>query len=170
MRVSFILAADEDDAIGAGGDIPWRMRSDLRRFKRLTMGHHLLMGRKTWESLGKPLPGRVTLVVTRQAEYRAPGAVVCSSPEEGVATARRAGERELFVIGGAQMYAALLPLVERIYLSRIHTRTPAADTFFPLDFLSPPEWVCRSREEVPAGEGDEYRHTFEVWERKPQNP
>ncbi len=170
MHVSFILAADEDNAIGAKGVVPWRMRSDLRRFKRLTTGHHILMGRKTWESLGKPLPGRVNLVVTRQAGYRAPGAVVCSSPEEGVETARRAGEEELFVIGGARMYAALLPLAERIYLSRIHTRTPAADTFFPLDFLSPPEWVCRSRENISAGEGDEYGYTFEVWEREPQNP
>ena len=166
MRISLVVAVDERGAIGAGGGIPWRMRSDLRRFKHLTMGHHILMGRKTWESIGKPLPGRVNLVVTRRDGYIASGAVVCRSPEEGVETARRAGETELFVIGGAQIYAALLPQADRIYLSRIHAQVSEADTFFSPDFLSLPVWERLSCEDFPAQEGDEYGHTFEVWERQ----
>ncbi len=165
MRISLVVAVDEGGAIGARGGIPWRVRADLRRFKRLTTGHHVLMGRKTWESIGRPLPERVNLVVTRQEGYAAPGAVVCRSPEEGVETARRAGERELFVIGGAQIYAALLPQADRIYLSRIHTRLPKADTFFPPDFLSSSGWKRLGREDFPAQEGEKYGHTFEVWER-----
>ncbi|RMF41884.1 MAG: hypothetical protein D6755_12115, partial [Anaerolineae bacterium] len=84
MRISFILAVDESGAIGAQGGIPWRVRADLQRFKRLTMGHHILMGRRTWESIGKPLPGRVNLVVTRQKGYQAPGAIVVDSPHAGL--------------------------------------------------------------------------------------
>ncbi len=166
MRISFVLAADKQNAIGAHGRIPWRMRTDLRRFKRLTMGHHLLMGRKTWESIGQALPGRVSLVVTRQEGYSAPGAIVFPSPQAGIAFARQAGERELFVVGGAQLYAALLPQAERIYLSRVHTTATEADTFFPLGFLHPPEWRLLSRQEHLPGEGDDCGHTFEVWERK----
>ncbi|GAB4531144.1 MAG: dihydrofolate reductase [Anaerolineales bacterium] len=164
MRINFILAVDESGAIGAQGRIPWRVRADLQRFKRLTMGHHILMGRRTWESIGRPLPGRINLVVTRQRGFEAAGCVVAASPQEGVALARQAGEQELFVIGGAQLYAALLPQADCIYLSRIQTRVPQADTFFQVDFLSPPDWVRCSREYFPPQEGETCGHIFEVWE------
>ncbi len=165
MCISFVVAVDESDAIGQGGSLPWRVRSDLQRFKRLTTGHHILMGRKTWESIGKALPGRVNVVVSGQQAYTAPDCVVVASPQEGVSLARLAGETELFVIGGARLFAALLPQAERIYLSRIHTRAPLADTFFPLDFLAPPGWERISQEQVAPQKGDEYGHTFEVWHR-----
>jgi len=165
MRISFVVAVDECDAIGQGGGLPWRVRSDLQRFKRLTTGHHILMGRKTWESIGKALPGRINVVVSGQAEYTAPDCVVVASPQQGVSLARLAGETELFVIGGARLFAALLPQAERIYLSRIHTCAPQADTFFPLDFLAPPGWECISQEDIGPQKGDECGHTFEVWRR-----
>ncbi len=165
MQIEFVIAVDENDAIGAQGQIPWRVRADLRRFKHLTMGHHILMGRRTWESLPGPLPGRVNLVVTRQRDYVAAGAIVCASPQAGVELAQQAGESTLFVIGGAQVYNALLPLAKRIYLSRIHTRSPQADTFFHTDFLRPPVWRCVQREQVPPQAEDTCGHTFEVWER-----
>ncbi len=166
MRISFILAVDESGAIGAQGGIPWRVRADLQRFKRLTMGHHILMGRRTWESIGKPLPGRVNLVVTRQKGYQAPGAIVVDSPHAGLHLAREAGEEEIFVIGGAQLYAALLPQADCIYLSRIHTRVSEADTFFQVHFLSPPCWVCRHHEDFSPQQGDTCGHAFEIWERR----
>jgi len=165
MQIEFVVAVDENDAIGAQGRIPWRVRADLRRFKHLTMGHHILMGRRTWESLPGPLPGRVNLIVTRQTDYAAAGAIVCPSPQAGVELARQAGESTLFVIGGAQVYNALLPLAERIYLSRIHTRNLQADTFFHTDFLRSSAWRCVQREQVPPQAGDTCGHTFEVWER-----
>jgi len=115
--------------IGASGAIPWHLPQELQRFKQLTMGHHMIMGRKTWESIGRPLPGRTSVVVTRQRGYRAPGALVVPSLEAAIAAA--AGDDEIFVIGGAELYAQALPLASRLYLTRVEaeidgdTRMPA---------------------------------------------
>ncbi|HXV12401.1 MAG TPA: dihydrofolate reductase [Burkholderiales bacterium] len=117
--------------IGARGAIPWHLPNELKRFRNITMGHHLIMGRRTWESIGRPLPGRTSVVVTRQRGYSAPGAVVAHSLDEAVA--RCGDDEEVFVIGGAELYAQALPRASRLYLTLVEadvegdTRMPALD-------------------------------------------
>src|SRR6185503_10127266 len=110
-RVSLIVAMAKNRVIGANGAIPWHLPSELKLFKSLTMGHHMIMGRKTYESIGRLLPGRTTVIVTRQRDYRAPGAIVAHTLEEAVAASR--GDEEVFVIGGAEIFQAALPLANR---------------------------------------------------------
>lgn len=166
MKLSFIVAAGEDGVIGREGDMPWRLSADLRRFKALTMGHHLLLGRKTWESIGRPLKGRKMLVITRREGFRIegdpPGVEVCRSPAEAVERARACGETEAFVAGGGEIYRALLPRADRLYLTRVYGEIEG-DTFFPELDLS--EWREVSREELPADERNSHRTTYAVWDR-----
>ena len=117
MSISLIAALDERGLIGTKGRLPWRLTEDLRRFRRLTMGKPVLMGRRTFESIGRPLDGRANLVLTRDAGYRAPGCRVVTSLDAGVAACR--GAEELMVIGGAEVYALALPRADRLYLTRV---------------------------------------------------
>lgn len=164
MRLSLIVAASDNGVIGRDGDLPWHLSPDLRRFKRLTMGHHLLMGRKTFESIGRPLPGRTSVVVSRQPAYAAPeGVVRAGSLEEAVSVVEAAGEEEAFVIGGGDVFRQALPLAHRLYLTRVHGRVEG-DTTFPGP--DPREWREVEREEHPA-EGDcPYPFSFLVYERR----
>lgn len=130
-RIRMIVAAGRDGAIGRSGDLIWHLPGDLRRFRKLTMGHPLIMGRKTWESLPKrPLPGRRNIVVTRDAAYKAEGAETASSPEEAMMMV--SGE-EAFVMGGAQIYEAMLPLVSVIDLTLVDTECADADAWLRID-------------------------------------
>ena len=114
--------------IGANGAIPWHLPDELKHFKRLTMGHHIIMGRKTWESIGRPLPGRTSVVVTRQRDYRAPGTVVAHSLDEAI---RACGsDSEIFLIGGAELIQEALPLSDRLYLTTVEADIPG-DTRMP---------------------------------------
>jgi dihydrofolate reductase len=144
-RVSLIVAMDRNRVIGHRGRVPWHLSDDLKRFKALTMGHHIIMGRKTWESIGRVLPGRTSVVITRDPGYRAAGATAVSSLPEALALAK--DDSEAFVIGGAQVYRAALPLAERIYLTELQAQYPG-DTFFPA--LEPQEWQDVSREHHAA--------------------
>ena len=130
MTLTFtgVVAMDERRGIGLRNGIPWRLSEDLRLFKRLTMGHPILMGRKTWESLGRPLPGRQNIVLTRDEGYRAEGACVVHSVEELASLELQ--DAEVMVIGGAQIYACMLPLLQRLYVSEV-AGEHEADTFFP---------------------------------------
>lgn len=130
MKLSFtgIVAMDETRAIGLRNGIPWRLPEDLKLFKRLTMGHPILMGRKTWESLGRPLPGRQNIVLTRDKEYRAEGA--CIIHHLGELEEMELQDSEVMVIGGAQIYTALLPQMSKLYVSEVQG-AHEADTFFP---------------------------------------
>src|SRR3954468_18964811 len=121
MRVSLIAAVAENGVIGHDGGLPWHLSDDLRRFKQLTMGHTIIMGRRTWESIGRPLPGRRTVVVTRQPNYRLedPTVTVASNLEQGLKTAKNAGDDEAFIVGGAELYRAALPAADRLYLTRV---------------------------------------------------
>ena len=123
-----IVAMDATRAIGLRNGIPWRLPEDLKLFKRLTMGHPILMGRKTWESLGRPLPGRQNIVLTHDTAYRAEGAIVIHRLEELESIELQ--DAEIMVIGGAQIYAALLPKLEKLYVSRVDG-AHEADTYFP---------------------------------------
>lgn len=128
LRYTGVVAMDAARAIGLKGGIPWRLPEDMKLFKRLTMGHPILMGRKTWESLGRPLPGRQNIVLTRDAAYQAEGAVVVHDPAE--LEHLELQDPEVMVIGGAQVYARMLPLMQRLYVSEVQG-LHEADTFFP---------------------------------------
>lgn len=128
-------------AIGAQGSLPWHIPEDLGRFKALTLGHPIVMGRKTYESIGRLLPGRTSLIVTRQHGYQVPGALVVNSLDE--ALARCPGNGEVFVIGGGELYREALPRAQRIYLTHVDA-APEADTFFPE--LAPGHWHEVQRE------------------------
>ena len=127
-RLSIIVAMARNRVIGANGAIPWHLPEELKRFKALTMGHHLIMGRKTWESIGRLLPGRETVIVTRQAGYRVPGATVAHSLDQAIAAC--GNDREIFVIGGAELYAQALPRAGRLHLTTVEAEV-AGDTFMP---------------------------------------
>ena len=156
--VSLIVAASRNGVIGAKGKLPWRLPTDLQRFKELTMGHPILMGRKTFESIGKPLPGRINIVVTRQKGFQCCGVTVVHSPEEALLICE--DEREVFVIGGAEIYQQALSFANRIYLTRIEKDFEGDTALFEIDLKV---WKEVSREEFP---NDPLPHTFLTYERK----
>lgn len=127
-KISLIAAMAANRVIGIDNTLPWRLPADLQHFKRLTLGHHILMGRKTWESLGRPLPGRTSMIITRNREFAAAGCLVAGSPEEAIAAC--AGDEEIFFIGGADLYRQVLPLADRLYLTEIR-RDFDGDAWFP---------------------------------------
>ncbi len=164
MRLSFILAIAENGVIGRDGHLPWRLSADLKRFKERTMGHCLIMGRRTFDSLGKPLPGRTSIVLTRHPQPSLPaGVLAASSADEALARAVAAGDTEPFVIGGAEIYWLFLPLAQRLYLTRVLADV-AGDTRFALPPLD--DWRLVSRVEYPADAKNEFPHRDEVWERR----
>ena len=155
-----IVAAGKDGAIGRGGDLIWRISADLKRFKSLTMGHPVIMGRKTWESLPKrPLPGRRNIVVSRNPRFEAPGAEVAMSPEQ--ALEMTAGEIP-FVMGGAQLYEALMPAATRIFLTEVNAVCPDADARLPFPLDSDKWGVEECGEEETTPEGVKYRYATYV--------
>lgn len=162
MKVSLIVAMDQRRGIGKDGRLPWHLPAELRLFKQITMGHHLIMGRVTYESIGRPLPGRTTIIVTRQRDFHPSGCLVAHTLEEGLNIARQNGENEAFVIGGAQVFSQVLPLADRIYLSRIEG-VFEADVFFPE--LNPGEWNPVATVFHPADVANPYAFTFEILER-----
>ena len=160
MRKSLIVAISENGVIGRDGRLPWRLRGDLRRFKQLTMGHTIVMGRKTFESIGRVLPGRTSIVVTRQPDYHPPGVIVAASLDEAQRLA--AGDVELFYVGGGEIYRQVLPQVERIYMTQVHAQV-AGDTVFPE--LSSRQWRLIERTEHAADEKNDFPFSFLVYER-----
>jgi len=127
-RLSIIVAMAKNRTIGINNTLPWRIPEDLKRFKALTMGHHMIMGRKTYESIGKPLPGRTTVVVTRDRELKIEGCIVAHSLQDAIAAC--ANDAEVFVVGGAEIYAAALPLANKLYITEIQ-QDVAGDVCFP---------------------------------------
>ena len=164
MFVSFIVAMDEEGGIGKGGKLPWRLSSDWRLFKRITMGHALIMGRKTFESIGRPLPGRRMVVLTRNPDYLAPDCQVLHSLEDALEYATALGEDQAFIIGGGEIFAQALPLARRIYLTRVHTRA-GCDVFFPPFDLA--DWVEVERQEFPADDRNQYAFSWTILDRRP---
>ncbi|AKF83387.1 diacylglycerol kinase [Myxococcus fulvus 124B02] len=149
MRLSAIVALASNRVIGANNQLPWRLPADLARFKRLTMGHTLVMGRKTYESIGRPLPGRTFIVVTRQQDFAPPGVTVAHSVEQALQQAEARGDDEVFIAGGADLYAQTMDRIQRLYLTRI-ARDYAGDTFFPEVDLS--GWRLIEEEPHPESE------------------
>lgn len=160
MTLSLIVAMTRDRVIGRGGDLPWRLSGDLVRFKRTTMGHHLIMGRKTYDSIGRPLPGRTTVVISRRADYQPAGVQVVPSLEAALAVA--ASDAEPFVVGGGEIYALALPRADRLYITWVEAAL-AGDTYFPAFDSS--QWRSVSEEQLPADGKNEYATTYAVYER-----
>ena len=164
--VSLIVAMAQNGVIGRDNALPWRLPEDLKRFKAFTLGKMLLMGRKTYESIGRPLPGRTNLVLTRDRGFLAPGVVVVHSVEEALA---HAADNELVAIGGAEIYRLVLPFARRLYLTHVHADVPG-DTYFP-DF-DPTQWADVEWRMHPADEQHAYPLTFVTLERRnvPETP
>lgn len=155
MKISLIVAIDSNGVIGSDNGLPWHLPADLQHFKRTTMGKPILMGRKTWESLGRPLPGRTNIVITRDSGYQAAGCVVVNSID---AALQAAGEQdEVMVIGGAEFYRQVLPRADTLYLTRIH-ETFSGDTFFPE--LNEADWREVERSDQAADEKNPHDYSF----------
>lgn len=147
-RIAFVVAHDRGRVIGRGGSLPWRLPDDLKHVRAITVGKPLIMGRRTYESIGRPLADRVNIVLTRDPEFRADGVHVAHTPEEALAIA--GDVPETIVFGGADVFRRLLPLADRIYLTLVDTSVTGGDTFFPE--LDPAEWHEVERREHPADE------------------
>lgn len=162
--VSIIAAVAENGVIGADGAMPWRLSTDMQRFKRLTTGKPVVMGRKTYESIGKPLVDRLNVVASRQETFRPDGVTVLPSLEEAVAfAAANAGDSgEIVIIGGGQIYADAMALADRLYITRV-AAAPAGDVHFPA--IDPSVWRESAREAVLAGERDSAATVFTIYDR-----
>lgn len=167
--MNIIVAASENNAIGYKGAMPWHLRADLQYFKSTTMGHAVLMGRKTFESIGRPLPGRRNIIISRNALYHIPAEVMCNlKPGTTIEVYHELDEAlekapaDCFIIGGAQLYNQLWTEAKTIYLTRVHTEIEQFDASVP---AIPEGYKCISRQDVPADENNDYAMTFEVWER-----
>lgn len=165
LPVSLIVAATRNQVIGRDNQMPWHLPADLRYFKQRTLGKPIIMGRKTWESLGRPLPGRLNIVISRQANVMLDGAEVftdlTAAIQRGQEWAAQQSVSEVMVIGGGQIYQQALALAQRVYLTRIELEL-AGDAFFPV--LDAQQWQQVEAEVHPA-QNDEPGYTFEVWQR-----
>lgn len=157
--ISLIVAASTNNVIGAKGNLPWRLSADLKRFKALTMGKPIVMGRKTYESIGRPLPGRQNIVITRQDNYAPEGCTVVQSVDAALAAA---DAPEIMIIGGGHIYEAFIPMAERIYLTRVDADIDG-DTYFPE--ISEDQWQEVSRQEQAADPDNDYDVVFMEYAR-----
>ena len=164
MIISIIAAVDECGGIGVQNSLPWRLKADQKRFKRLTMGHHLIMGRKPYETIGRPLSGRTSIVVTRNPDYYQSDCLVTHSVEDALSIAEISQEDEAFVIGGGDIFDQSLHLADCLYLTIVHT-CAQADVFFPV--YKPEAWIENWSSYHPADEDNQYPSTFRLLERKP---
>ncbi len=168
MTVSLIAARSENDVIGRHGAIPWHLPADLQHFKRLTTGHTIVTGRKTFQSIGRPLPGRRTVVITRNPDFGPEDVTVVSSLGEALRTAEQDpfetdGRVEVFVVGGGEIYKQALPLAGWMYLTRVHT---VVDGNVRFPEFTEEEWELRSSVRHAADEKNPHDYTFEVWGRR----
>ncbi|MBE4910142.1 dihydrofolate reductase [Bacillus luteolus] len=158
--ISLLVAMDNNRLIGKDNDLPWRLPADLAYFKRVTMGHSIIMGRKTFDSIGRPLPGRENIIITRNTEYKADGCIVIHSIEEVLEMNQE--NKELFIIGGAEIFKEVLPYADRLYITEIDD-VFEGDTFFPAFPLN--EWQKTTSEKGPRDEKNPYDYNFVVYER-----
>jgi len=159
--ISIIVAASTNNVIGVQGELPWKISDDLKRFKKLTMGKPVVMGRRTWESIGRPLPGRQNIIITRQSGFSAAGCDVVVSPAAALAASGDADE--IMIIGGSQIYDLFLPKAGRLYVTRVHTEIEG-DAFFP--DIAAGDWALVATEVHAASEVNEFAFDFRTYERK----
>lgn len=167
MELSLIVARAANGCIGRDNKLPWYLPGDLKYFKRMTLGKPIIMGRKTWESLKGPLPGRCNIVITRQTGYEAEGAKVVATLEEAIQLAESValidGVEDAVVIGGAEIYALALPKISRMYVTEVHADVEG-DAFFPP--FDPAQWQQTAREDFNAEPPNQYDYSFVVYQRK----
>jgi dihydrofolate reductase len=167
MEIVLVAAIGENSVIGKDGQLPWRLKSDLQHFKRLTINRPVVMGRHTYESIGKPLPNRTNIVITRDLSLRAPGAVIATSIDAALASARmdakKRGVEEIMVIGGSHIFEVTMRVAARLEITHVHA-APEGDAFFPP--IDPAMWEQRSVRECPAGPGDDYAFATAVYTRR----
>jgi len=161
MKLSLIVAMSRNRVIGSDNRLPWHLSADLKRFKAITMGKPILMGRKTHESIGRPLPGRKNIVLTADPNYRAPGCVVVHSLEEAMRAVE--GSEELMIIGGSSLYQRFLPRADRLYITLIDQEF-SGDTFFPEFDLA--DWAELEREDIPDDPQVAFKYSFLILERR----
>ena len=163
MKISAIVAAAKNRAIGKDNQIPWHLSSDLKYFKKVTSGHHIIMGRNSFESIGKPLPNRINIVISNNVAYSAEGCIVCNSIEEALSIALKAGETEAFIIGGGKIYEASQQLWDTLYYTEVDA-LPEADTFFPP--LTWENWELDFSESHFKDEKNDHDYTFKIFVRR----
>ena len=158
--LSLIVAISENYVIGREGQLPWHLSADLKRFKKLTMGHHIVMGRKTYDSIGRQLPGRTSVVLTRQTDWAVEGVLTATDLETALELA--GDDEEVFIIGGSQIYQLALPLVERLYVTRVQTSV-SGDTYFPE--ITDDQWQLEQTESFSADEKNDHDYSFLIYSR-----
>ena len=162
MIISSVVAMNQERVIGYENQIPWHLSADLKYFKKLTMGHHILMGRKCFQSIGNPLPGRTNIIVTRDPYFIVSNCIIVHSIEEGLLRAKRNGEKEIFIIGGGEIYNQSMHLWNKLYLTLVDYPCNG-DTFFPE--IHDDEWKLISKEDHLADEKNKINYSFITYER-----
>ncbi|WP_205512451.1 dihydrofolate reductase [Longitalea arenae] len=166
MLLSQVVAAADNNAIGKNNQLLWTLPNDMKFFKNTTWGMPVIMGRKTYESLGKPLAGRTNIIITRQQQWQPEGVIVVHDIEEAKAAAAATDAKEAFIIGGGEIYRQTLPITQRVYLTRVHASVEG-DTYFPE--LNTADWELLSQLDFTADEKHAYAYSFQVWQRKAVN-
>lgn len=165
MIVSLVVAAAENNAIGKSGQLLWCLPNDMKFFKNITWAMPVAMGRKTFQSLGnKPLNGRLNMIITRQKDFTAEGAVAISNIDDAIFLADQQDYNELMIIGGGEIYKAAMPRTDKIYITRVHAEFADADAFFPE--IKEKEWELVSNKDFDKDEKHAYSYSFQLWQRK----
>jgi len=159
--LTIIAAVAKNNALGKNNDLIWHLPADLKRFKEITLGHHIIMGRKTFESLGKPLPNRTTIIITRNPDYVVPGCIVVNELEEAIQAAAK--DENPFILGGAEIYKQAMPYADILDLTLVH-ETFDGDVFFPVIDMS--KWTEMSRQDFLADEKNKYDYSFVQYKKK----
>lgn len=162
IKVSLVVAVSENRVIGKDNQLLWNLPNDMKFFKNTTWGMPVIMGRKTFESLGKPLAGRTNIVITRQADWNQPGTVVVPSLDKALESASDTDAKEVFVIGGGQIYEQAMPIADRLYYTRVHTNVDG-DTYFPA--IDTTRFKLVSSLPFTADDRHKFAYTFEIWDR-----
>jgi dihydrofolate reductase len=163
LILSIIVAASENNAIGKDGQLLWHLPNDLKFFKNTTWGMPVIMGRNTFESVGKILPGRFNIVMTSNSQWEKTGVIKVASIDDALEEAQKTGCKELFIAGGGVVYKNCLSLADKIYMTRVHAQLEG-DTFFPE--IAADQWQLTMQEDFPADEKHAYAYSFQVWEKK----
>ena len=162
MILSLVVAAAENYVIGKDNQLLWRLPNDMKLFKNVTWGLPVIMGRKTYESLGKPLAGRTNIVITRQKDWHPDGAIVVHSLEAAIAAAEGTDAKQASVIGGGEIYQQAMSVADKIVITRVHA-TLEGDTYFPI--MNEKDWLLISNQDFPADEKHAYSYSFQVWKK-----